>query len=175
MKVNRGSPQLPVLATCVTVLSVSLPKPGFHGRKIRVAGRMLSYEPSTALALLQDHDAALLVDISLCVDHTSEWPRESGAIVVVVGDLEYMDVCACIVFFCKQITKLLEQDTLPIPVLPLYASPPVHIDPRVVLRALFVVPKHGLDLHLWHEMVAKLQVPWRLPAESGTDDPSTSE
>ncbi|KAF8840495.1 hypothetical protein BDN67DRAFT_638421 [Paxillus ammoniavirescens] len=38
------------------------------GRKLRVAGRMLTYDAETALVLLHDASSALLVDVSLCVD-----------------------------------------------------------------------------------------------------------
>jgi len=101
------------------------------GNKLRLAGRMLSYDSLTSLVLLQDQDVAVLVDVSLCVDKTSAWVREKKCVVMVVGHLE-------------------ESPTpLPIPVLPAYAPAPV-IDPHIVLRALVVTSGADLDMRLWN-------------------------
>ena len=51
---------------------------------------MLSYDPITALVLLQDEGAALLIDVSLCVDPKSSglWIREKKDVVTVIGYLD---------------------------------------------------------------------------------------
>ncbi|KII92841.1 hypothetical protein PLICRDRAFT_103041 [Plicaturopsis crispa FD-325 SS-3] len=65
----------------------------FLRRKLRVAGRMLSYDAQTGLALLCDRDIALLVDVSDCLDpyargSSGRWIREAKSNIVVVGYLE---------------------------------------------------------------------------------------
>jgi hypothetical protein len=50
---------------------------------------LLSYDPSTCLALLYDPDYALLVDVSLSLDG---WVNETKGIVMVIGHLERSDV-----------------------------------------------------------------------------------
>ncbi|KIK94984.1 hypothetical protein PAXRUDRAFT_141733 [Paxillus rubicundulus Ve08.2h10] len=80
------------------------------GRKLRVAGRMLTYDAETALVLLHDASSALLVDVSLCVDPDvilsveiannelkdrtvdHHWALERKGYVWVVGYLERADV-----------------------------------------------------------------------------------
>lgn len=78
------------------------------GRKLRVVGRsvpsiltldsilsidcarMLSYDLLAATVLLQHNDAAVLVDVSLCVDPktSGRWIREKKDVISVVGYLE---------------------------------------------------------------------------------------
>ncbi|KAG1746116.1 hypothetical protein EDB19DRAFT_1690464 [Suillus lakei] len=90
------------------------------GRKLRVAGRMLTYDPSTALVLLSFSSHGLLVDVSLVIDPDAvlstvkwggthdpsvdyNWMRERKAWVWVVGWLERSEVgrvqCALSVYF----------------------------------------------------------------------------
>ncbi|KAI9572253.1 hypothetical protein HD554DRAFT_2015619 [Boletus coccyginus] len=108
------------------------------GRKLRIAGRMLTYDAETTLVLLHDASNALLVDASLCVNadalisvpSTKErrgrqmghrWGLERKSYVWVVGYLERVD------------------SELPIPMLPAYLPPP-DIDPSLVVRAVIIAP-----------------------------------
>ncbi|KAF8135791.1 hypothetical protein EV363DRAFT_1159233 [Boletus edulis] len=101
------------------------------GRKLRVAGRMLTYDAETTLVLLQDASNALLVDASLCVDADVPsakdrkighgWALERKSYVWVVGYLERVDT------------------ELPIPMLPAYLPPP-DINPSLVMRAVIIAP-----------------------------------
>ncbi|KIM92027.1 hypothetical protein PILCRDRAFT_810024 [Piloderma croceum F 1598] len=106
------------------------------GCKLRVTGRMLSYDSMTALVLLQDEDTALLIDVSLCVDPKSSgrWIRERKDIVTAIGYLE------------RSPTQLT------IPDLPPYSAAP-DIDPALVLRALLVQPVFpDVDMKLWNDV-----------------------
>ncbi|EGO00046.1 hypothetical protein SERLA73DRAFT_52538 [Serpula lacrymans var. lacrymans S7.3] len=71
------------------------------GRKLRIAGRMLSYDPQTALVLLHDQEKALLVDVSLCIDPqtSGRWVRERKNIVYVIGYLEQVLVSYTRLFY----------------------------------------------------------------------------
>ncbi|KAG9316300.1 hypothetical protein JVU11DRAFT_2331 [Chiua virens] len=108
------------------------------GRKLRVAGRMLTYDAETALVLLHDASSALLVDVTLCIDASvlmsipnaterkgpnvdPRWALERKGYVWVVGYLERAD------------------PELPIPMLPAYLPPP-DIDPSLVVRAVIIAP-----------------------------------
>jgi hypothetical protein len=83
---------LPDPGTLATIRSLSFPDSRLNGRKFRIAGRMVSYDSSTALLLVQDGAAAVLVDTTLCLHATSEWVRESGSILLVVGYLDQVEV-----------------------------------------------------------------------------------
>lgn len=106
------------------------------GRKLRVAGRMLTYDPESALVLLHDARSALLVDVTLCIDADAllsvsdapghRWALERKGHVWVIGHLDRV------------------QDQLPIPMLPTYLAPP-DIDPSLVLRAVMVAPAKDLQ------------------------------
>lgn len=113
------------------------------GRKLRVAGRMLTYDPSTALVLLSFSSHGLLVDVSLVIDPDAvlstvkwggtldpsvdyNWMHERKAWVWVMGWLE-------------------RSEDLPIPEPPPYTSPP-DVDPSIVLKALNVIPARDLDI-----------------------------
>lgn len=114
------------------------------GRKLRVAGRMLTYDPATALVLLSFSSHGLLVDVSLVIDPDAvlssakwggtldsnvdyNWMHERKAWVWVMGWLERS-----------------EQD-LRIPEPPPYTSP-LDVDPMIVLKALNVTPARDLDV-----------------------------
>ncbi|KAF4567504.1 hypothetical protein EYR40_006507 [Pleurotus pulmonarius] len=104
-----------------------------NGHKLRVAGKVLCYDPTSALLLLVDKETALLIDVSLCVDRWSgPWLRERLATAMVMGHIEILE---------KQ---------LPIPTLPAFAPAP-SVDPQVVLRAVLVVHTPELDLALWND------------------------
>ncbi|KAI6036938.1 hypothetical protein BKA83DRAFT_1135268 [Pisolithus microcarpus] len=130
------------------------------GRKLRVAGRMLTYDPESAHVLLHDASSALLVDASLCinlevmhsvfdsssdrsknpnVDHS--WALQRKSYVWVVGYLERAD------------------DQLPIPILPAYLPAP-DINPSIFMRALIISPAKDLDtVRLHAALTAMAEVP----------------
>ncbi|KAF8236511.1 hypothetical protein L208DRAFT_1159475, partial [Tricholoma matsutake] len=62
------------------------------GRKLRLAGRLLSYDIATALILLLDKDQAVLVDVSLCVNPSSSWVRERLGVLMIIGYIETSSV-----------------------------------------------------------------------------------
>ncbi|KAG2153695.1 uncharacterized protein EDB93DRAFT_1134175 [Suillus bovinus] len=133
---QRPGPATVMMLDCITDDDV--------GRKLRVAGRMLTYDPSTALVLLSFSSHGLLVDVSLVIDPDAvfstvkwggtldsnvdcNWMHERKAWVWVMGWLERS-----------------EQD-LPIPEPPPYTSPP-DVDPSIVLKALNVTSARDLDV-----------------------------
>ncbi|KIJ68010.1 hypothetical protein HYDPIDRAFT_126622 [Hydnomerulius pinastri MD-312] len=121
------------------------------GRKLRVAGRMLTYDAESALVLLHDATSALLVDVSLCVDadvllstkNATDrnvdhcWALERKGLVWVVGYLERVD------------------SQLPIPTLPAYLAPP-DIDPSLVMRAVVVAPARDLNTAQLRAVLAEM-------------------
>ncbi|KAF9222671.1 hypothetical protein BS17DRAFT_783224 [Gyrodon lividus] len=125
------------------------------GRKLRVAGRMLTYDAETALVLLYDASSALLVDVNLCVDadallsvHSAtkepknrhvdhHWALERKGYVWVVGYLERAD------------------SQLPIPMLPAYLPPP-DIDPSLVMRAVIIASAEDFNTARLRCMLAEL-------------------
>lgn len=55
--------------------------------------RLRAYDPESALICLDDEDASLLVDISLCLsgDDSYPWLRERNSVVMTIGYLETLD------------------------------------------------------------------------------------
>ncbi|KAL0953753.1 hypothetical protein HGRIS_004942 [Hohenbuehelia grisea] len=105
------------------------------GHKLRVAGKILCYDPLSARALLLDKDIALLVDVSLCLDRwSSSWIRERLAPVMIIGHLEAVDT------------------RLPLPELPDHALPPL-VNQDIYLQALLVIATPTLDLTLWNQSI----------------------
>ncbi|CAA7259066.1 unnamed protein product [Cyclocybe aegerita] len=105
------------------------------GQKVRVAGRVLTYDVATGLIILIDEEHALLVDVSLALDSQSrEWVPERLSTIMVIGDLERTD------------------DPLTAPPMPT-RSPALKMDRRHVLRAILVVPSPDLDLSLWNAVL----------------------
>jgi len=101
-------------------------------QKLRIAGRLLSYDDKSGLILVMDGHEAVLVDVSLCVGRwSSDWIREYLSQIMVVG---YLD---------KSV------EALPIPTIPKYIPAPV-VDPMLVIRALFVVEARELDMDAWN-------------------------
>lgn len=110
--------------------------------------RLLSYESDTGLILLLEGDAAMLVDVSLCVDR---WVREHLSVIMVVGHVE-----ACSVSDETDAIRCIDNDVLqeqmPIPTMPRYARAPA-IDVSLVIRAALVVSVPDLDMDEWHQAV----------------------
>ncbi|KAH7888396.1 hypothetical protein F5I97DRAFT_692305 [Phlebopus sp. FC_14] len=137
------------------------------GRKLRIAGRMLTYDAESALVLLHDASHALLVDVSLCIDADvllsvqsggakeergsngntmvtmrdrnvdHRWALERKGYVWVVGYPERVD------------------HDLPIPELPAYLPAPV-IDPSIVMRAVLVAPARDLNMVQLRSVLAEM-------------------
>ncbi|KAH7913929.1 hypothetical protein BJ138DRAFT_1145055 [Hygrophoropsis aurantiaca] len=130
------------------------------GRKLRVAGRMLTYDSESAIVLLYEAPHALLVDVALCVDPDVllSWNNGKGVDVIADGDGDmqrsakrskdrnvdprwaihrksYVWVVGYLERACPQI---------PIPILPAFLPPP-DIDPSLVMRALIVTPAEDLN------------------------------
>ncbi|KJA28987.1 hypothetical protein HYPSUDRAFT_128259 [Hypholoma sublateritium FD-334 SS-4] len=65
-----------------------------HGKKLRVAGRVLAYDAGAARIVLAGRThGALLVDVALCLDARARvWAAERLAVVVVIGHLECCEV-----------------------------------------------------------------------------------
>ncbi|TDL25973.1 hypothetical protein BD410DRAFT_559686 [Rickenella mellea] len=127
------------------------------GRKLRLAGRLLSFDDETQLILLQDDSShAVLVDVSLCIDPMQTPPelRDTRTIVNIVGYLETSNVriSSVICWLIIHITILPCQTELHVPIIhnPALTDAP-DIDPFLVLRALLLIPTADLDLGLWHE------------------------
>ncbi|KAG1731466.1 uncharacterized protein EDB91DRAFT_1227026 [Suillus paluster] len=98
---NQLEPATVMMLDCITDDDV--------GRKLRVAGRMLTYDHSTALVLLSCSSHGLLVDVSLVIDPDAvlstekwggtldpsvdyNWMRERKAWVWVIGWLAKSEV-----------------------------------------------------------------------------------
>ena len=110
--------------------------------------RLLSYESDTGLILLLEGDAAVLVDVTLCVDR---WIREHLSVIMVVG---YVEACSVSdeTDAMRCIDHHLLQEQLPIPTMPRYARAPA-VDASLVIRAGLVVPVPDLDTDEWHQAV----------------------
>ncbi|KAF8070568.1 hypothetical protein FPV67DRAFT_1028195 [Lyophyllum atratum] len=102
------------------------------GQKLRLVGRLLSYDSNTGFILLLEGDRAILVDVSLCVDHWSgSWVRDHLGTIRVIGHLES------------------SPEELPIPTLPTYAAAHA-LDPKLVIRAVLVERAPDIDMDLWN-------------------------
>ncbi|KAJ6587049.1 hypothetical protein DFH09DRAFT_1308114 [Mycena vulgaris] len=105
------------------------------GMKLRVAGQVLAYDAYTGLAVLRDRDAAVVVDVALCVSAwASEWVGERLCTVTAVGYLERAPA---------------SEGGMRVPTLPKHVPVP-RIEAGLVLRALLVVGRPELDMGLWH-------------------------
>ncbi|KAF9024839.1 hypothetical protein BDZ89DRAFT_954413 [Hymenopellis radicata] len=74
--------QLPDSALPTSLADV---KDSLVGRKLRVAGRLLSYDAITGTIIIVDGTIGLLVDVTSCLD---SWVRERLGTVMVIGDLQ---------------------------------------------------------------------------------------
>ncbi|KAG5648548.1 hypothetical protein DXG03_003159 [Asterophora parasitica] len=91
------------------------------------------------LILLLDEGHAILVDVTLCVDHWSGgWVRDYLGTIRVIGHLEA------------------SAEELPIPTLPTYAPAPA-LDPKLVVRAVLVDRAADLDMDLWNKAIEERQ------------------
>ncbi|KAF9565533.1 hypothetical protein CPC08DRAFT_704519 [Agrocybe pediades] len=103
--------------------------------KVRVAGRVLYYEAKSAMLTLIDGHQGLLVDTSLALDSQSHlWASERLSTVIVIGRIDKV------------------QKALKLPPKPSTMSY-LHIYPRLVLRAILIVPSPELDLEMWNSVL----------------------
>ncbi|TFK73962.1 hypothetical protein BDN72DRAFT_833943 [Pluteus cervinus] len=117
---------------------VSLDK-NLVGTKLRVVGRLLAYDLSTAYALLLDDGIAILVDTTWCLEpRFSTWVKEPLCTLMVIGYLEASEV------------------ELPVPSIPGHAPAP-QVDCYLVLRALLVMKAEDLDLTFWKRETEMVQ------------------
>ncbi|CCM03338.1 uncharacterized protein FIBRA_05467 [Fibroporia radiculosa] len=121
-------------ATPITIASVSQE---MTSRKVRVAGRVLAHNTEASLLLLADGDAALFVDISLCLSpfKSAPWLQEINTPVLALGYIEE------------------SPNPLPLPTLPLHAPSATKVDPYLVLKALLVTEAPDLDLAMWNHAI----------------------
>ncbi|KIM40219.1 hypothetical protein M413DRAFT_446386 [Hebeloma cylindrosporum] len=107
-----------------------------EGKKLRVAGRVLSYDVQTGIVVLIDEGHGLYVDIVLSLDGQSRrWATERLSTIIALGDLERSEM------------------RLGAPVID-GKGPALKINEELVLRAILVVPSPDLDLALWNNVLA---------------------
>ncbi|EPQ57356.1 hypothetical protein GLOTRDRAFT_137701 [Gloeophyllum trabeum ATCC 11539] len=99
------------------------------GRKVRVAGRVLTYDAAAARIVLAEGRAALVVDVSVCLDPSRRqgWARAGKEVVMVLGYFERVE------------------------------GDGVGGGQGRVLRAVLVVEAPDLDLGLWGRAVGGLR------------------
>ncbi|KAH9485022.1 hypothetical protein JR316_0001926 [Psilocybe cubensis] len=133
-------PQQPESAARTRICKVD---EGMISRKIRVAGRITSYNADTGLAVLLDGKFGLLVDTELALDESSgEWATERLCTVMVIGHVERTE-------------QSFAAAAAP-PRLPAHAST-VQIDMKLVLRAILIVRSPDLDLKLWNSVLEEAE------------------
>ncbi|KDR75764.1 hypothetical protein GALMADRAFT_248448 [Galerina marginata CBS 339.88] len=65
----------------------------YEGKKVRVAGRVLTYDVATGLATVIDGKHGLLVNMFLSLDSQSRlWATERLSTIIAIGHLERADV-----------------------------------------------------------------------------------
>ncbi|KAL1715820.1 hypothetical protein EV715DRAFT_265705 [Schizophyllum commune] len=102
------------------------------GQKLRVAGRLLAYDPPTCLGIVDNKDAALLVDLTLCAD---TWILEA-----LQG--------------CVMVTGYLQKYKKPVPEQLLAArNAATNLHQGIVLKALLARATPELDIDLWDHAV----------------------
>ncbi|KAI0700937.1 hypothetical protein BC835DRAFT_322507 [Cytidiella melzeri] len=112
-------------AAAVRISSLSS---GFKSKKVRVAGRLQAHDLEHSMIVLEDKDAPLLVDISLCLNGRASYPwlRERNTIVMAVGYLDVVDM-------------IIEDNTEPVP--------------TMILNALVIIERRDLDLDVWNSAI----------------------
>ncbi|KAF8897065.1 hypothetical protein CPB84DRAFT_1710051 [Gymnopilus junonius] len=106
-----------------------------EGQKVRVAGRVLSYDVESGLIILIEGRHGLLIDSLLSLDNQSSlWATERLSTVIALGRLEYPTV------------------RLKVPTIPSHAHP-IKVNENLVLRAILILPAPDLDLKLWNAVL----------------------
>ncbi|KAI5889377.1 uncharacterized protein SCHCODRAFT_02549345 [Schizophyllum commune H4-8] len=116
-------------ATTATITSVAN---HVIGQKLRVAGRLLAYDPPTCLGIVDNKDAALLVDLTLCAD---TWI------------LEALQGCVMVTGYLERYNKAVPTQLLS----PRNAA--VQLHQEIVLKALIARATPDLDINLWDHAV----------------------
>ncbi|KAF7321641.1 Velvet domain-containing protein [Mycena kentingensis (nom. inval.)] len=112
------------------------------GRKLRVAGQVLAYDPYTGIALLRASPGgkAIALDVGECVGAwpagNREWLSEHLTTATVIGYLE-------------------RRTDLKLPALPRHVSAPRMVD-GMALNVLLIVSSPELDLGLWESGIDAL-------------------
>ncbi|GJJ06218.1 hypothetical protein Clacol_000408 [Clathrus columnatus] len=109
-------------------------------KKIRIAGKILGYDPSTYLLILVDPPQAVLVDMTLCLDPSQSlhFLKELRGNLMVMGTLEY------------------SKTPLDIPMLSKYADAP-SLDEHLVLRAILCKSVNDMNMAQWRKGVQALR------------------
>ncbi|KAA1474240.1 hypothetical protein DENSPDRAFT_824012 [Dentipellis sp. KUC8613] len=109
------------------------------GRKLRLVGRVLCYEPTTGIAVLGDESHAIPVDVALCLHARGglPWLVDARSVVTVFGYLERLDI------------PFTMPDALP-------HHPPPKLIPNMLVQAILVLNSPDLDMRQWNETVAQM-------------------
>ncbi|KAG8967713.1 hypothetical protein FRC03_009406 [Tulasnella sp. 419] len=131
-------PQQPDSAKPVRISSISR---SLVGAKLRVVGRMLSYNPEACTVLLVHFPHAVLVDISICLDPKAGlyFMQEEQQQLMIMGYLEELPA------------------QMELPALPYYVDSPPEVNSRLILRAILVKEVPDLNLAEWDEGVGALE------------------
>ncbi|KAK7692843.1 hypothetical protein QCA50_004478 [Cerrena zonata] len=106
--------------------------------KVRVAGRVSSYDVASSTMILSDEDDNVLIDVSLCVDPyvPSTWLREAHTLVVAMGYLEQTP---------KDVRYLRSDISVS------------KATKKIIFRALLVREANDLQLSSWYKAIEERQ------------------
>ncbi|KAI4523558.1 hypothetical protein K525DRAFT_267868 [Schizophyllum commune Loenen D] len=116
-------------ATTATITSVA---DHALGQKLRVAGRLLAYDPPACLCIVDNKDAALLVDLTLCAD---TWI------------LEALQGCVMITGYLEKFDNAIPQSLLAA------HNAATQLHQGIVLKALLARATPEMDINLWDHAV----------------------
>jgi len=123
---------MPPLGDFAITCSLAAIQPSLIGKNIRVAGKILSYDPITHLLLLAHHPYGILVDMNLCLDPSQSlhYLRENKGTLMILGPLEHTET------------------PLEVPLLSRFVEAP-SLDDHLVLRAIVARSMNDLSLDRW--------------------------
>ncbi|KAI0051267.1 hypothetical protein FA95DRAFT_359361 [Auriscalpium vulgare] len=109
-------------------------------RKLRLLGRILSYDKKTGLVLLCNEDRSIVVDVSLCIPPagTVKWLVDAWSTVTVIGYLEK------------------PWSAPPVPGLPAYVQHEPQLLHGLLVHAILVIDSPHVDLKAWNATVAEM-------------------
>ena len=114
--------------------------------------RILSYEPTSGLALLIDGEQGIIIDVSLCVDHnSSSWTRERLSLAMVVGHVETTVSRYDTIRLWRHLHRYTQMEVA-IPTIPAHAPAP-KVDAGIVVRAVLVTACGDLDMDVWNAAI----------------------
>jgi len=110
------------------------------GRKVRVVGKLLSYDPTTQVVLLAHQPHGILVDINLCLDASQSlyYLHEKRGTLMVLGTLEHLEF------------------PMKIPTLSRFSEAPL-LNNQLILRAIMVKSTNDINLEQWRRGVMALR------------------